>query len=183
MKYIPRENIFQLFFNARESLIQQFKKGDITKKEYIEQGYADIQRLNIKPFKRIDSLEKAIFNYQYYNTMAKYFYLLANETKAYGKHMEKYKEFLGLVDDYYYKKDRATLRAIEVLEYWGVESYFIQVSSKHLKNKLYEIIFTDHKEVILHSTSQWLLKRLRDEGIFKEGIRRSLIENYVNEKY
>ncbi|GAB6087121.1 hypothetical protein JCM11672_23930 [Alkaliphilus crotonatoxidans] len=183
MKYEPRENIFQLFFKAKEGLIQQFKKGDISKKEYIEEGFLDIQRLNIKPFKRVDSFEKAIFNYQYYNTMAKYYYLKANEIKAYGKHMEKYKEFLGLVDDYYYKKDRATLRAIEVLEYWGVEAYYIQVSSKHLKHKLYEIIFHDHKEVILHSTSQWLLNRLQQEGIFKEGIKRSLIENYVNEKY
>lgn len=183
MRYEPRENIFEQFFKAREGLIQQFKKGDISKKEYIEEGFADIQRLKIKPFQRVDSFEKAIFNYQYYNTMAKYYYLQAKEIKNYGKHMEKSKEFTRLVDDYYYQKDKATLRAIEVLDYWGVEAYYIQVSSTFLKRKLYEIVFKDHEGVILHSTSLWLLKKLEEEGIFKEGVRKSLIENYVNEKY
>ncbi|MBM7616341.1 hypothetical protein JOC73_002923 [Alkaliphilus hydrothermalis] len=183
MRYIPRENIFQKFFKARESLIQQFKKGDITKKEYIEEGYFEIQRLDITPFKVVDSFEKAIFNYQYYNTMAKYYYLQANQIKKYGKHMEKYKEFLKKVEDFYYKKDRSTMKAIEVLDYWGVEAYYIQVSSTYLKKKLYEIVFLDHKDVILHSTCQWLLDRLKEEGIFKEGVRKSLIPNYVNQKY
>ncbi len=183
LKYIQRENIFKKFFNARESLIEQFKKGDISKKEYIEESYYDIQRLNITPFKNVDSFEKAIYNYQYYNTMAKFYYLQANQIKKYGKHMEKYKEYLKSVDDFYYKKDQSTIKAIEVLDYWGMEAYYIQVSSDYLKKRLYEIIFKDHEEVILHSTSEWLLERLKREGIFKEGVRRSLIANYVNEKY
>ncbi|WP_026478736.1 DUF6648 family protein [Alkaliphilus transvaalensis] len=183
MRYVPRENIFQKFFKARESLIEQFQKGDLSKKEYIEEGFYDIQRLEIKPFKIVDSFEKAIFNYQYYNTMAKYYYLQSNQIKKYGKHMEKYKEYLQKVDDFYYKKDRSTMKAIELLDFYGVEAYYIQVSSTYLKKKLFEIIFLDHKDVILHSTSQWLLERLQREGLFKEGVRKSLIANYVNEKY
>jgi len=47
----------------------------------LEEGYFDIQRLNITPFKVVDSFEKAIYNYQYYNTMAKYYYLQAHQIK------------------------------------------------------------------------------------------------------
>lgn len=183
MKYSFRDNIFQRFFKEREGLIQQFKKGDISKKEYIEEGYYSLQRLDIKPFMRIDSFEKAIYNYQYYNTMAKFYYLRAQENKKYGKHPEEIKEMLKKVDEFYYKKDQATLKAVEMKDYYGVEAYYIQVTSQYLKRKLYEIVFDDHPEVILHSTSQWLLNRFQDEGIFSEGVRRSLIANYVNEKY
>lgn len=183
MKYEPRTNIFEQFFKARESLIQQFKKGDITKREYIEEGYRDILRLEIKPFQRVDNFQKAIFNYQYYNTMAKYYYLQGNLIKEYGKHMEKYTEYMERVDHFYYKKDRSTLRAVELLDFLGTEAYYIQVSSKHLKRKLFEIIFYDYEGVILHSTSEWLQQRLEREGVFQPGVRKSLIENYVNEKY
>lgn len=183
MTYKARENIFDKFFKHRGGLIQQFKKGDISKKEYIEAGFAYIHQEGLKPFKNVDSFEKAMYNYQFYNTMAKYFYLKSNEIKSYGKHPELLKEHLEKVDYYYRKKDQATLRAIELLDYYGVEAYYIQVQSSYLKKKLYEIQFEDYPDYILHSTSEWLLKRLQEENIFKEGVRRSLISNYVNEKY
>ncbi|SCY26954.1 DUF6648 family protein [Alkaliphilus peptidifermentans] len=183
MKYTHGENIFDKFFNEREALIEQFKKGDISKKEYIEEGYFTIKEMDIKPFKIIDNFDKAIFNYQYYNTMAKFFYLKANEIKKYGKHIEKSKELLQKVDEYYYKKDRATLKAVEIKEFYGVEVYYIQVKSEYLKRKLYEVIFDDHPGVILHSTSEWLLKRFKEENIFDEKLKKSLISNYVNQKY
>ncbi|KAB3531622.1 hypothetical protein F8154_12570 [Alkaliphilus pronyensis] len=183
MRYIPGENIFDKFFNERESLIEQFKKGDITKKEYIEEGYYIIKHMDIKPFKIVDNFQKAIFNYQYYNTMAKYFYLKANEIKKHGKHIEKSKELLKKVDNYYHKKDKATLRAVEIKDFLAVEVYHIQVKSNYLKRRLFEIIFKDHPEVILHSTSEWLLNRFKEEGIFNDKLKKSLISNYVNQKY
>ena len=183
MAYETRENIFEKFFNHRGGLIQQFKKGDISKKEYIEAGFAYINQEGLKPFKNVDSFDKAMFNYQYYNNMAKYYYLKSNELKHYGKHPEHHKEYLEKVDYFYKKKDQSTLKAIELLDYYGVEAYYIQVQSSYLMKKLYEIQFEDYPDFILHSTSEWLLSRLKDEGIFKEGVRRSLIASYVNEKY
>ncbi|SET15770.1 hypothetical protein SAMN05660297_01532 [Natronincola peptidivorans] len=183
MKYIPGENIFDKFFQQRQSLIQQFKKGDITKKEYIEESYGYIQRMKIKPFKRVDNFNKAIFNYQYYNMMAKYCYLQGKEIKKYDKHPEMHKEYLDKVNYYYHKKDQSTLKAIELLDFFDVEAYYIKVTSTNLKESLFEIIFKDYEQVVLHSKSQWLLDRLKEEGVFKEGIRKSLIENYINEKY
>lgn len=183
MRYIVGENIFEKFFKQRESLIQQFKKGDMTKKEYIEESYSYIQVMNITPFKRVDNFNKAIYNYQYYNMMAKYCFLKAREIKRYDKHPEIHEKYMDRVNYYYHKKDQTTLRAVEILDYFDVEAYYIKVTSDYLKDRLFEIIFKDYKDIILHSKSQWLQNRLEEEGVFKEGIRKSLIENYINEKY
>ncbi|SDK08813.1 DUF6648 family protein [Natronincola ferrireducens] len=183
MRYVQGENIFEKFFNQRQSLIQQFKKGDITKKEYIEESYGYIKQMNIKPFKRVDNFNKAVYNYQYYNMMAKYCYLKAKEIKRYEKHPELHKEYEDKVNYYYHKKDQTTLQTIELLDYYDVEAYYIKVTSSYLKENLFEIIFKNHDQVIFHSRSQWLLNKLKEEGVFKEGIRRSLIENYINQKY
>ncbi|AOY78094.1 DUF6648 family protein [Clostridium formicaceticum] len=183
MKYVEGENIFEKFFQQRQSLIQQFRKGDITKKEYIEEGYAYIKRMNIQPFKRVDNFNKAIYNYQYYNSMAKYCYLKAKEIKKYDKHPEMHKDYLDKVNYYYHKKDQSTLKAVELLDFYDVEAYYIKVTSTHLKENLFEVVFKDYEDIILHSRSQSLLNRLQEEGVFKEGIRTSLIENYINAKY
>lgn len=183
MKYVIGENKFDKFFKQRESLILQFKKGDMTKKEYIEESYNYIKYMDITPFKIVDNFNKAIYNYQYYNMMAKYSYLKAREVRRYNEHAEFYREYIEKANYYYYKKDKNTLKAIQILDFYDVEAYYVKVTSDYLKDKLFEIIFTDYEDIILHSKSEWLLKRLKEEGVFKEGIRKSLIENYINEKY
>ncbi|ABR49793.1 conserved hypothetical protein [Alkaliphilus metalliredigens QYMF] len=183
MKYVPRQNIFKDFFQQREAFIVQYKNGDMTKKEYIEESYFYMKQNDIKPFQKMDSFEKAIYNYQYYNMMAKYCYLQAKEIKKYGKHSEKQREYLQRVNQYYYQKDKSTMAALEVEEFRGVEVYYIRTKSSYLKDQLYEIVFKGHKGVILHSKSAWLRERLEDEQIFSEVIKNSLIENYINEKY
>ena len=85
--------------------------------------------------------------------------------------------------DYYYnKKDQATLKVIELLNYKGISAYPIYVKSKALKNKLFEIVIDDYN-MILHSTNEIILKRLREEHIFCEEIRKSVIDNYINQRY
>ena len=56
------------------------------------------------------------------------------------------------------------------MEYKGVEAYFIKVRSKELKGKLFEIVLKDYN-IILHSTNELILKRLREEEVFSEGSR------------
>ena len=70
-----------------------------------------------------------------------------------------------------------------MLEYQGVEAYFVKVKSKALKGRLYEIVIHDYQNMILHSTSESLLNKLREEGVFSEGSRVSLIDGYVNQRY
>ncbi|MDR5658538.1 hypothetical protein RH915_03445 [Serpentinicella sp. ANB-PHB4] len=183
LKYVQGENMFEKFAAQRDSLIAQFQKGDLTKKEFIEENYSYIQRMNVKPFKNIDSFEKAIYNYQYYNMMAKYCYLQAREMRKNDKHEDLNRDLMDKVNFYYRKKDQSTHKAVQILDYIGVEAYYIKVSSPNLKENLFEIIFKDYPKIILHSRNQWLLNHLKDELVFKEGTRKSLIENYINEKY
>ena len=63
------------------------------------------------------------------------------------------------------------------------KAYFVKVKSKALKGKLFEIVCSDCYGMILHSTNEKLLNDLRQEGVFSEGTRISLIDGYVNQRY
>lgn len=184
LKHRSKNDVFDRFFAHRDSLILQFKNGDITKREFIEEHYYFIQRLNLKPFKnRIDSFEKGIYNYQYYNMIAKYCYMRSKDRKLVDKHRQVAKKYGYKAGHYYRQKDWSTLKLLEHLEFENVDAYFIKVRSSALKDKLYEIVLKDYESVILHSKAEHMLKRLREEGVFIEGVRKSLIDSYINQKY
>ncbi len=171
-------NTLQRYFIYRQGLIDQYIKGDMTKREYLNKNFDAVLALNIKPFKNVDSVDKGLFNYQYYNAMAKDARMdsyIADDREMGRLYNEK--------SNYYYeKKDKATLKVLELKNFNGVRAYFIRVRSKGLKNKLFEIVLDDYN-MILHSTSSTLLKRLKDERVFEEGVKSSLIDGYINQKY
>lgn len=171
-------NALQKYFNYRQALIDQYIKGDMTKREYLSKNLDAVLSLNIKPFKYVDNVDKGLFNYQYYNAMAKEAKMEAggyDDNETCGIYREK--------SNYYYnKKDKATLKVLELKDYRNVKAYYIKVKSKGLKNKLFEIVLEDNK-MILHSTNDLILKRLKEEGIFEEKSRQSLIDGYINQRY
>ncbi len=183
MELHKSKGIFDTFFENRSSLIIQYANGDISKKEFLEYNFDFVQGMNLKPFRRIDSFEKGMYNYQYYNALAKYYTMLAKDIKRSGKHNKYYTYYRNMGNDYYHQKDKATLQLLRFLEFKNVEAYFIKVESKYLKDKLYEIVLLDYKEAIFHSKSLWLLNILKEEGVFIEGTKKSLIDEYINEKY
>lgn len=160
-------NKLQKYFAYRQSLIEQYIKGDMSKNEYLQENLNAVLSLDIKPFKNVDTVDKALFNYQYYNAMAK-------DEKAQG--------FNEKADYFYYKKDKATYKVLELIDYVGVEAYFIRVNSKYLKGKLFEIVLLDYN-MILHSLNEGIINKLRNENIFDENIHKSLIDGYINQKY
>ena len=83
---------------------------------------------------------------------------------------------------YYGLKDKSTLKILELSDYQNTEAYFIKVKSKALKNKLFEIILHD-KNMILHSTSKVVLNKLKNEHVFIETTKKSLIDEYINHRY
>lgn len=171
-------NALQKYFNYRQALIDQYIKGDMTKREYLDRNLDAVLALNIKPFKNVDTVDKALFNYQYYNAMAKEAKI---DTYSYSdREMEKI--YYEKSNYYYNKKDRATLRVLELMDYRNVKAYFIKVRSKYLKNKLFEIILEDNN-MILHSANEFILKRLKEEMVFSDGVKKSVIDNYINQKY
>lgn len=172
-------NGIQKYFKYRQSLIDQYKKGDMTKREYLKMNYDAVMNNDIRPFKNIDTVEKALYNYQYYNALAKQMKSISTER---GMDFELKNDYREKSDYYYYKKDKATTKVLNMLDYRNMEAYFVKVRSKYLKGKLFEIVIPDH-DVILHSTNTLILKNLRDEGVFTEGSRISLIDEYINHRY
>lgn len=172
-------NKLQRYFRYRQSLIEQYEKGDMTKSEYLIENFNAVVSLGIKPFKNIDTVDKALFNYQYYNAMAKEVKMQSRAIKF----SEQEKLYTEQLNYYYNKKEYATLKVLELLDYKNVEAYFIKVRSKYLKGKLFEIIIKDYENMILHCSSDLVLKRLREEFVFDENIKKSLIDDYINQKY
>lgn len=172
-------NAIQKYFKYRQSLIDQYGKGDMTKREYLRKNYDAVVYGNIGPFRNMDTLEKALFNYQYFNALAK-----ENKTISTTKDMDYdlKQDYMEKSNYYYSKKDKATLKALRMLDYRGVEAYFVKVKSKFLKGKLFEIVI-EEEDIILHSTSPLILKCLREEGVFQETSKKSLIDDYVNRRY
>ena len=151
----------------------------MTKSEYLEKNLDAVLGLNIKPFKNIDTLEKGLFNYQYFNALAK-----ESRQMSYDfSDREIQYEYMEKADYYYDKKDKATLKIIELLDYKGIEAYYIKVRSKNLKGKLFEIIINDYNNMILHSTNDYIAKRLKDNYILSDTEKKSIIDGYINQKY
>lgn len=171
-------NALQKYFAYRQALIDQYSKGDLTKKEYLNRNLEAVLALRDEPFKRVDSVDKGLFNYQFFNALAKD---ASMEAKRYAD-----KEFSYIYNEqvnyYYDRKDGATMKILELLDFRGVDSYFIKVRSKDLKNKLFEIILED-SGMILHSTSEAILNRLKAEQCFSEGVKKSVIDSYINHRY
>ncbi|MGI6777941.1 MAG: DUF6648 family protein [Acetivibrionales bacterium] len=175
-----KRNKFEQFFMNRQSLIEQYKKGDLSKEEFIEENYRSINSLNIKPFRRIDNVKKGLYNYQYYNVIAKYYQRKAH---ALDNNHESRQDFLELSDYFYSKKDKATEMLLKHLDFSGIEAYYVKVKSPNLKKKLFEIVLKDYDNVILHSKNKAILDMLQKENNFVDQERESLIDSYINQKY
>ncbi len=180
---IPRGGMYDKFFTNREALIEQFSMGDMSKREFITANYDFVMSLNVKPFKNIDCLQKAFLNYHYYNILAKYQYMEARDIKRRGEHEKYYRKAIDDVNFYYYQKDKATLKILELTDFKNIEGYFIRVRSKFLKGDLIEIVLRDFDHLILHSKNDRIKERLEQAGVFKSGNHISVIDQYINQKY
>ena len=171
-------NKIQKYFEYRQSLIDQYIMGDMTKSEYLEKNFDAVLGLRREPFKYLDNIDKCLFNYQFYNAHAKEAGMLASSEGNPKVKAQQLKE----VDFYYAKKDAATLKALELLDYKGVSAYFIKVRSKHMKRRLFEIKIED-PATILHSMNEDILRRLQAEGVFANETRVSQADMYINQRY
>lgn len=183
MNLSHRKGLFEDFFERRSFLIMQYNSGDITKREFLEYNYEYLISTNAKPFIKVDSYEKGMYNYQYYNSMAKYYRMLAKEVKYTDKRSRYYNYYLNMGNKYYHEKDQSILELARVLNFENIICYFIKCDSEALKNTLYEIVFTEKKEAIFHSKAIWLLNIFKENNCFIDGTQNSLIDEYINERY
>jgi hypothetical protein len=180
---IAEKGVFDVFFENRDSLIVDYRDGLISKKEFLKKNFNFIKKIELKPFFDVDSYEQGIFNYQYYNSIAKYYKMMASEIRGGGKNYSKKRYYAEQTNLYYHKKDNTLLKLLEHLNFKNTEAYYIEVNSPFLKDKLYEIVLKDYEFAVFHSKSKWLLMELEKAGIFKNVTRTSVIDEYINEKY
>jgi hypothetical protein len=177
-----KDMILTQFFKNRDHLIDLYGNGDMTKTEFVEENYKFIMSLNFEPFtdEKLSS-EECLYNYQYYNILAKYENLQSQEFGVFDQRSidaHKEKEF-----EYYALKDEATLKLLECVRYKNVEAYFLNVESNRLCGQLFEIVFRDIHRAIFHSMNLKILKKLRNHGVFSPVYKDSVIHAYVNSLY
>lgn len=183
MLYRNKKGLFESFFENRSFLIAQLESGDLTKSQFLDANLEYLNRIGAKPFVKLDSMDKCIFNYQYYNIMAKYYTANAYEIELRGKHQKLAMSFRNKANDQYHKKNITISKMLKLVNYENVDSYYVKSKSKKLNNVLYEIVFYDYKEAIFHSTADWLLTILKENDCFIEGKYKSLIDDYINTRY
>ncbi len=172
---------FNEFITERNRLIDCLESKELSKSDYIEQNYKKFVDGISEPSTDIQNLDEGLIAYHYYNILAKKLIMEGNDAyfrdPFYAKkcHFEAYSN--------YTKKDRVTMAIMDILGYKDIEAYFVKLESENLNESLYEIVALNYFRVIFHSKDTRLLNRLRDKGVFCEGIKNSKIDDYINTRY
>ncbi len=169
------------FNKWRKESIDLLTNKKIGKDEFLEINYKYLKKLDLKPFSNITTVLEAVYNYQYYNIMAKKSNKMALDIISNKK--KKYQQEINNRENYYYLKDIATSKLLELINYKDIEAYFIKLKSKRLTGEIYEIYLKDFDDLILHSKNKDLLKKLKDKKCFLEEAKISMIDSYVNKSY
>ncbi|MFO3716271.1 DUF6648 family protein [Anaerococcus cruorum] len=173
----------KLFETFRKESIDLLEESKVDKETFLATNLAFLEKLNLKPFTNIKSISQALYNYHYYNLLAKKSNLDAQKIIHNTKKKKQYVKNINQRENYYYLKDMATLRLLELLNYEDIESYYIILKSTRLKGEIFEIHVKSLDQAILHSKSKVILQNLRDHDVFIEEERQSLIDSYVNKTY
>mgnify|MGYP006892961287 CR=1 FL=1 len=176
---IPTKQL-EVFFKKRNDLISELSQGKIDKIAFLEKNYELIQNLNMKPLLNISSLEEGMYNYQYYNILAKFFKQKSQLYSNNKNKQKKYNENLMKSNNYYAEKDKYLFRMIDFLDKDSSEAYFIDMNSKRLNSSLFEIVVKDVEFAIFHSMNEKILEKLNEKNIFVNETRISKINDYVN---
>lgn len=170
-----------LFVEKRNELIDLLDMGKLSKKDFISKNNSLIGTFNLRPFITIKTVNEGIFNYQYYNSKAKEFNILANKYK--NKKQKKYNEYLNKCRNYYLQKDNTILKILELIDFKNVEAYYIDILSYRMRDNLYEIVLKDYEKMIFHTVNEKIKAKLVEHNVFNPVKKTSLIDSYVNEGY
>lgn len=171
------------FDSRRKQTIDLLTEGSIDKNEFLDLNYDYIRNLDLKPYSQIQNILEGIYNYQYYNILAK---RSNNQANKYLHNPKKKKLYTRLINDrenYYCLKDYTTRSIIKLINYKNIQSYYIKLSSKRLTGKIFEIVLLDYDKLILHSKDESILKELKDHQVFDDNLKFSKINEYVNRSY
>ena len=121
-----------------------------------------------------------MYNYQYYNILAKYYNMKVLE--EIDKRKEDYFH-RDMRNNYYNEKDKVTMDILKLLNFQDIEAYFIEMESDGLDDQIFEIVLLNYEKAVFHSKSFWLLKKLKEKNVFIREKKKSIINEYINERY
>lgn len=176
---IPKFQL-KLFLEKRNELIKKLSSREIDKISFLEQNYNLIKNLNMKPLLDISTIEEGMYNYQYYNILAKYYRQRATSCSSNKKKQKKYNENMNKSKNYYMQKDKQLLKMLKLVNSSQIESYFVKMHSKKLNNNLFEIVLKNIDFAIFHSMNIEILNLLKEKNVFLDIIKESKIDEYVN---
>lgn len=176
------DRVMDKFFSNRDELINRYSAGEMSKTEFVEMNYKFIMDLKFDPFTgKLSDYRQCMYNYQYYNILAKYCNLKAQDYEFFEP--EKARDYKDKEFKYYSKKDEATLSMLECVEFKNVEAYLLKLNSKRLSGNLFEVVFKDYDKAIFHSMNNDILYELRQHRSFSYTPKDSVISTYVNSLY
>lgn len=170
------------FFQQRDRLIDDLEAGVLNKSAFLEAQYESVHGSGMKPSNRpIRSLMEGLYNYQYYNTLAKWERVQARICEF--RDPAQARQHRIRMDKHYDSKDRETRRILEFYGLQGVEAFYIRVPSPRLEGQLLEIVLVNEHRVILHTADEGIRHWLQRDGVVKPGLQPSRIEAYVQSDY
>jgi hypothetical protein len=176
------EQVLVEFREFRDRTIDDLLAKKVEKNEFIKNNLDFFNNLGYVPKEgKLHSMEEGIFNYQYYNTMAKEANMIARELKY--KDPFKAKDLRDKALRYYKKKDRETVKMLNFINFKGVRAYYIKTQSVSLRNTIYEIIVDGYDRVVFHSTDEKIKQSLIMNKVFLLKQQKSIIDDYVNTLY
>ncbi len=177
------KDLLERFFERRNQLIDRLTAGEIDKNIFLKENLLLIRQWDIRPYGEIHTFLAGMYNYQYYNILAKEAHIIVTRWQDHPKKKRLCSRQRSLRDSYYSEKDKATMGILTAVGYRNVEAYYIEMNSKRLNDRLFEIHLQDYEKAVLHSMNEMILEELKKNGVFDEKVRPSLIDTYVNRNY
>lgn len=171
------------FIERRCVLIERLDAKQIDKDQFIQLNYDMISEEDMRPYLKVDQIDKALYNYHYYNILAKYHNHVAIACRPDRRGRKRQKEAFHRRDNYYREKDKVIFCLLDLLRDEKIEAYPITIDSKRLNNALFEIVLPEREKCVLHSKDLKIRAWLKEHGVFDEMPRRSVIHDYVNRPY
>lgn len=176
-------DLLKMFIDERNRLIEKLDRKEIGKEEFILENMRIIDTYSMKPYPEIENSEQGLYNYHYYNILAKHHNNKAVACRNDRRGRKRRKLEFGRRDNYYREKDKVIMELLKITEDENIDAYFIDIDSKRLRNGLMEIVLKDVDKAILHSLDEDIYRYLKRRGVFREGMKRSIIHDYVNKPY
>lgn len=177
--FLSEKEKLDKFLYLRNYYIDLLESKAINKLEFNHKNNEIFEKINLRPFTVLDSFEKALFNYNYYNSKAK---LAHEDYKFYMESGNKRKAKIANNNkiNFYTMKDIAIESMLLLEQFLDIEAYYIHMHSKNLSTEIYEILFYKKERVILHTKNPKIKKLLHTNNCFSEDIKDSLIASYIN---